>query len=137
MDSSLTYQEILRTLGTLLDQAGGDTATLELTTKSAVVEAPSWPGPREWSLDALLLESERQRSWRNHPRPPHMARAGHFNRILRVVGAVLDAQGGGPYTLVVEEQLVRVRAVDGTERLFESKPLERRLKLAAHLRGQL
>ena len=57
--------------------------------------------------------------------------------MLRVVGAALDAEGGRLYALQVDEEQVRVRAADGAERVYEAKPLERRLKLAAHLRGQL
>jgi hypothetical protein len=136
-DDALNYQEILRTLGTLLDQSGSESAMLVLSAQGAAVEAPSWTGARVWSREALEAESANQRSWRARPRPPHLAHAGHFNRVLRVVGAALDAEGGGPYTLHVDEQEVRVRTTDGAERVFEAKPLERRLKLAAHLRGQL
>ena len=137
MEGRLTYQEILRTLGTLLDPSGSATASIVLSMEEAVVSAPSWTWQRNWSRDALYLESDHQRSWRFQPRPAHMAKHGRFNRILRVIGAALDAQGGGPYTIVVEEGLVRVRGLDGSERIFEEKPLERRVKLAEYLRGQL
>ncbi|SRR5579884_234830 len=137
MEGRLTYQEILRTLGTLLDQSGSTTATIILCAESAFVQAPTWPWQPHWSRDALCLESGRQRSWRSQSRPAHMAKHGRFNSILRVVGVALDAQGGGPYTIVATEDVVRVRAADGSERTFEAKPLERRLKLAEHLRGQL
>jgi hypothetical protein len=136
-NDALTYQEILRTLGTLLDQCGSDSATLVLSAQGAVVYAPSWTWARVWPREALVLESASQRSWRDRPRPPHLARAGRFNRMLRVVGAALDAENGGPYTLEADEVQVRVSTADGSERVFEAKPLERRLKLAAHLRGQL
>jgi hypothetical protein len=136
-DDALSYQEILRTLGTLLDQSGSDSATLVLSAQGAAVQAPSWTWTRVWSREALAAESANQRSWRARPRPPQLARTGRFNRVLRVVGAALDAEGGGPYTLLVDEEQVRVRSEDGAERVFEAKPLERRLKLAAHLRGQL
>ena len=136
-NDALTYQEILRTLGTLLDQSGSSSATLVLSAQGAVVQAPCWTWARVWAREALQLESASQRSWRDRPRPPHLARAGRFNRMLRVVGAALDAENGGPYTLEVDEEQVRVFTADGTERVFEAKPLERRLKLAAHLRGQL
>jgi hypothetical protein len=137
MQGPLTYQEILRTLGTLLDQSGSATASITLSPESAEVQAPSWPWQHTWSRDALYLESDRQRSWRYQPRPAHMAKPGRFNNSLRVIGAALDTQGGGPYTVVVEAEAVRVRAPDGSEQVFDAKSLERRVKLAEHLRGQL
>jgi hypothetical protein len=63
-DDALSYQEILRTLGTLLDQSGSDSATLVLSAKSAAVQAPHWTWPRVWSREALQAESASQRSWR-------------------------------------------------------------------------
>src|SRR5581483_10174339 len=67
MQGRLTYQEILRTLGTLLDQSGSATARITLSLESAEVQAPSWPWQHTWSRDALYLESDRQRSWRSQP----------------------------------------------------------------------
>ncbi len=46
MPEPLTYQEMLRSLGTLLDQAGNKTATIKLTPTGAEIAAAVWPWPR-------------------------------------------------------------------------------------------
>src|SRR5438105_3510312 len=49
----LTYQETLRTVGTLLEHAGADAAVIALAPDSTEAILPTWRSPRVWDVDAL------------------------------------------------------------------------------------
>jgi hypothetical protein len=137
MPEGLTYQEMLRTLGTLLDQAGIKTATIQLDAEGAHVTAPDWPWPRAWDCAAIEAQAEAQRIWRFKPRPRRVRGPGRGAKRLRVVGAALDVDAQAPYLLQLDGNTVRVEGRDDYRRIFEPRPLARRLSLAEHLRGQL
>jgi hypothetical protein len=137
MPGPLTYQEILRTLGTLLDHAGAKTATILLAAEGAQVSAPGWPWPRAWDLEALQAQTAAQRSLRLNPRARRIPRPGRTSKRLRVVGAALDLENSGPYTITLAPDVIQIESRNGQQRTFESRPLARRPRLAPHLRGQL
>jgi hypothetical protein len=132
-----SYQEMLRTLGTLLDQAGIKEATINLDAEGAHVTAPGWPWPRIWDCEAIEAQADAQQAWRHKPRPRRVRGAGRVTKRLRVVGAALDVDGQAPYLVMVDATVVRVEGRDGYRRSFEQRPLQRRLNLAEHLRGQI
>jgi hypothetical protein len=105
----LTYQETLRTVGTLLEHAGADAAVIALAPDRTEAILPTWRSPRVWDVDALQAEVARQRSWRQAgPRPADRPWAGPMSRDLRYIGWMLDAQLAGPYTVVVSPQHIQV-----------------------------
>jgi hypothetical protein len=134
MPEGLTYQEVLRTLGTLLDQAGIKTATLKLDAEGAYVSAEGWPWPRHWDSEAIEAQANAQRMWRYKSRRGRGS--GRIAKRLRVVGAALDVDNQAPYLLMLDPGEVRVEGRDDYHRIFEQRPLARRLRLAEHLRGQ-
>jgi hypothetical protein len=137
MPGPLTYQEMLRTLGTLLDRAGAKTATIFLSAEGAQVSAPGWPWARAWDLEALQAQTAAQRGRRLNRRARRIPRSGRTSKRLRVVGAALDLENRGPYTVTLAPDVIQVESRGGPKRTFESRPLARRLRLAPHLRGQL
>jgi hypothetical protein len=137
MPDGLTYQEMLRTLGTLLDQAAIKTATVNLDPDGAQVTAPDWPWPRVWDCAAIEAQADAQRLWRFKPRPRRVRGPGRNAKRLRVVGAALDVDAQAPYVLHLDGNTVRVEGRDDYHRTFEPRPLARRLSLAEHLRGQI
>jgi hypothetical protein len=137
MTEPLTYQEMLRTLGALLDQTGSQTATLGVSPAGARVSAPGWPWPQHWEAEALRAQAAWQRSLRLHARTRKAARAGRLSQRLRVVGAALDIDAAGPYLVTVEADHVQVEGRDGYQRTFAARSMQRRLRLAPHLRGNL
>ena len=135
MPEALTYQEMLRTLGTLLDQAAIKIATIKLDAEGAYVSADGWPWPRVWDLEAIQAQAEAQRMWRYKKRRGRGP--GRTAKRLRVLGAALDVDNQAPYLLMLDASVVRVEGRDDYHRTFEQRPLARRLSLAEHLRGQI
>jgi hypothetical protein len=135
-NQALTFQETLRTLGMLLDQSSTDSAEIVLSATGATVRtSTAWSWPREWSSEALASESARQRNWRAENTPAQHRLEG-VRWALRVIGTELDAEGSGPYTILVHSDTVRVQKPDGNERAYTAESLRRRAVLAPHLRGQ-
>jgi len=115
MSEGLTYQETLRTVGTLLDHAGADAAVIALAADRTEAILPTWQSPRVWDLAALQAEVARQRGWRQAgQRAADRPWAGPMSRDLRHIGWMLDAQLAGPYTVVVSPQHIQVLR-DGDE----------------------
>jgi hypothetical protein len=133
MAERLSYQEILRTVGTLLASTPVETATLHVSRESAEVSVPPGTPPRRWTLAALQTESQRQRDWRLQPRL-RWQHPQHIGRHLRGVGRALDAVGDGPYTIITRPGAVQVQGAGGFERTFAPPSLEARVAQAAHLR---
>jgi hypothetical protein len=114
VDRALSYQETLRTLGTLLDWADTDAATIKVTDAGAEVSVPTWRDPRVWDWDELRAEAARQRNWRilrEAGCEPKWAR--RISRELRTMGWMLDAQPpGADYTVELAPQTIQVRGPD-------------------------
>src|SRR5262249_12064384 len=113
MIADLSYQEVLRTIGAVLEGAGDDVANIALLAEAATVSAPSWPGEQVWDRGALEAEMAAQRGWRAVGYHAPARAAGRTSRDLRVVGWMLDAQGVGPYAVTLARGAVRVRLPNG------------------------
>jgi len=133
---ALTCQELLRTLGTLLDECGAERAVIRLSPGSAEVISPSWRLEQRWSRDAIAAASALQQQLRAQPRERPLP-VGGLRWSLRIVGAALDALGGGAFTITVGPDQVQIRSAAGYERTFDSRALQRRADLAPYCRGQV
>jgi hypothetical protein len=132
----LSYEEILRTLGTLLERQGHSHAVLTLSAEGVEVIAPNWRAPRRWTHESLQKESVAQRHSRYRHSPVSRLQPGGIAHRLRAVGIALDRTLHGDwYTVTVDTDRVHIRG-QGYARTFDAAPLARRLALAPHLRGQ-
>ncbi len=119
MREGLSYQETLRTVGTLLDGAKADTAVIGLATDRAEAILPAWKYPRVWDRDALAAEVARQRAWRRESRQARgLPCAGPMSRDLRSIGWLLDAQVAGPCTVAVTPSCIQVVRDSGDVHTF-------------------
>src|SRR5262245_28753585 len=109
MITEFSYQEVLRTIGSVLENTGSDTANIALLAGAATVSAPDWPAEQVWDRAALEAEVATQRGWRAGAGHPSGRAAGRTSHDLRAVGWMLDGQGAGPYALAVALSAVRVR----------------------------
>jgi hypothetical protein len=132
---ALTYQETLRTLGTLLDQCRCERAIILLSHQGVEVISPTWRWQREWTIDAILGASATQRAWRSRRRDRRWRPEGLRWR-LRIVGAELDAVGASRYIVTIRSENIRVQGHEGYDRSFDGPALKRRADLAPSLRGQ-
>jgi hypothetical protein len=133
---ALTCQERLRTLGTLLDECGAERAVIRLSPGGAEVISPSWRLEQRWSQDAIAAASARQQQWRAQPRE-RLLPVGGLRGSLRIVGAELDALGGGAFSITVGPDQVQIQSAAGYERTFDIRALQRRADLAPYCRGQV
>ncbi len=124
MADTLTCQEILRTLGMLLDTCGSETAVIVLGPDGTEVTTPTWPHERRWTIAALEEASAVQRGLRA-TRPPEAWPIEGLRWCLRPVGAELDAHGPGRYVVMVDQNTVRVHDGRRYERLFDIQTLRR------------
>ena len=133
----LSYQEILRTIGEVLDVAGSTVGVIHLEPGGVRLRADRASVAEDWSMDALVAEAERQRDRRE----AGVATTGTpWARLmgwqLRLVGAALDVAGPGPYTIVARPEEILVFNAQGYYRPFRHAALERRAALAPELRSQ-
>jgi hypothetical protein len=133
--SALTYQEMLRTLGTLLDEAGCPTANLRLCPQGAEVIAAGWNECRVWTARDLRDAAARQRRRRSAGSATTFPRQG-WRTSLRALGAHLDTLRGGSYVLTVQPDAVRVQGTSGYDQTFPTVVLGRRARLLPYLRDQ-
>ena len=136
MADPLTYQEMLRTLGTLLDDCRCTNAVIRVSPQGAEIIAPGWRGDREQTIEEIRRQSAIQRGWRAQRRTQSVHPEG-LRWSLRVVGAELDAVGARSYVLTVQPDGVRVQSGERYDRHFSTSALKRRAMLALHLRGQI
>jgi hypothetical protein len=133
MEEKLSYQEMLRTLGTVLSEHNDEEAVITVTPDGAALSAPWWRGRPIWDLAALGEECDRQRKWRTQPRL-RWDRPTHVGRRLRAVGAELDAMGGSHFVIRVRRGAVHVEAPNGHQYLARPPSIEERVAEAGHLR---
>jgi hypothetical protein len=132
---ALTYEETLRTLGTILDSAGSDVAVIDLSAARARFQASGARVPRAWMPDALSAESERQRRERGQ-RAPSGPRARRLSHELRLVGAELDRARPGRCTLTVGPDEIVGLANHGERFAYERDRLARHAERVLALRQQ-
>jgi hypothetical protein len=133
--SMLTYEETLRTLGTVLDSAGSDVAVIDLSAARARIQASGARVPRAWTRDALTAESERQRRERGGQQPSDL-RARQLSHELRLVGADLDRARAGRCTLTVGPEEIVGLADRGARFAYERDRLARHAERVLALRKQ-
>ena len=131
---ALSYQEMLRTLGTLLDHCGSEHANIVLSPQGAEVIAATWRWQRDWTIEQIRGASTTQRGWRSRRGAPRRHPAGLRWR-LRLVGAELDLVGASSYVVSLRPDAVRVQSHDGFERRIDLASLQQRAALAPTLRG--
>jgi hypothetical protein len=131
----LSYEETLRTLGTVLDSAGSDVAVIDLTAARARIKASGSRVPRAWTRDALAAESERQRRDRGG-RQPGDARARQLSHELRLVGADLDRARAGRCTVTVGPEEIIGLADHGERFAYERDRLARHVERVLAARKQ-
>src|SRR6478609_4626224 len=100
MSDRFTYQEMLRTLGALLDADGCALAVLRVSRQEAEIAAPGWRGAPMWTAEALRAAAAKQRAARALPCPPGQG-PSRWGPILRALGAHLDTLAGSRYVLTL------------------------------------
>jgi hypothetical protein len=134
--SPLSYQEILRTLGGVLDNVGSGVAVIHLNPTGARLTADQATVPEDWGPEALAAEALRQQQQRTDEGASATPWASRLAWQLRLVGAALDLVGEGPYTIVARPEEIFVFNARGYHRAFRNTALERRAALAPEFRGQ-
>jgi hydroxymethylpyrimidine/phosphomethylpyrimidine kinase len=133
----LKYEELLRTVGQMLDDSGDDLAVLDLWSHGVVIQSVGRSGPHEIQLSEIELES-RRRAQRRGQGTAHDPAAGppRFEWVLRVVGAQLDQAGPqSRYGLTVSRDSVSVDGAEGYHREFDAATLAHLLHEAIQRRA--
>lgn len=134
---ALTYEETLRTLGTLFDTTRTREAVIRLSAQGAEVVAGTWRGPALWDHDALRSAAAQQRAQRLVARYARTRRSDESAHYLRLVGAELDRHGrGGEYVLKLQGSHVAVEAPTGETWTFDPSATEQREHPLRLARGQ-
>src|SRR5579875_1973177 len=132
----LKYEELLRTVGQMLDDSGDNLAVLDLWSHGVVIQSVGRKGPHEIQLGEIELES-RRRAQRRGQGGAHDPQAGppRFEWVLRVVGAERDRAGTqSRYGLTVSRESVSVDGAEGYHREFDAATLARLLREAVQRR---
>jgi hydroxymethylpyrimidine/phosphomethylpyrimidine kinase len=133
---NLKYEELLRTVGQLLDDSGDDLAVLDLWSHGVMIQSVGRRGPHEMQLSEIELES-RRRAQRRGQGGAHDPQVGppRFEWVLRVVGAELDRTASqSRYGLTVSRESVTVEGAEGYHREFHAATLARLLREAVQRR---
>jgi hypothetical protein len=129
----LSYQDVLRVLGRMLEESGAEWAQLLVSPQGVEVIAPGWRWAREWTMEMLRVEAARQARARNHPSYQDRRR-DTLAGCLRVVGADLDQLGKPYYIVRVQPDGIQVQDRDGYEHSTDFETLKRRAVLAVQMR---
>ncbi len=116
MSDRPTYQEMLRTVGTLLDQAGSNLALIEIHPSRVRVMATGPFGEQVLSIRYLsgCISVQRELRGRTSSRDP--ADLTRLSPALRAVGAELDRQQQPRYRLAVTKGAVIIEGSHGYRR---------------------
>jgi hypothetical protein len=111
-----TYQEMLRTVGSLLDQAGSNLALVDIYPARVRVMATGPFGEQVLSIRYLsdCIAVQRELRGRTPPRDP--TDLNRLSPVLRAVGAELDRQGQPRYRLAVTKGAVVIEGSRGYRR---------------------
>ena len=134
----LTYAEMLRTVGSVLDDTDHDLAVLDVSPQSVVIQTVGRSGRQELESEAIAERSRERAKLRGRggaPQPPDAP--PRFEWVLRVVGAELDRIGQGRYGLTVSRQGVTVEGSEGYNRVFDAETLAQLLHEAVKRRGNV
>jgi hypothetical protein len=125
-----TYQEMLRTVGSLLDQAGSNLALVDIYTARVRVMATGPFGEQVLSIRYLsdCIAVQRELRGRTPPRDP--TDLTRLSPVLRAVGAELDRQGQPRYRLAVTKGAVIIEGSRGYRRTLALDVLSALLEAA-------
>jgi hypothetical protein len=124
MPLGLTYEEMLRTVGAVLDGTDHDLAVLDVSPHAVVIQTVGRSGRLEFGFGEIEERSrERSRLRGQGPAPQPAGAPPRFEWVLRVVGAELDRAGDSRYGLTVSRQSVSVEGAEGYQRVFDAETL--------------
>jgi hypothetical protein len=111
-----TYQEMLRTVGSILDEAGSNLALVDIYPSRVRVLATGPFGEQVLSIRYLAdcIAVQRELRGRTPPRDP--TDLTRLSPVLRAVGAELDRQGQPRYRLAVTKGAVVIEGSKGYRR---------------------
>ena len=130
----LKYEEMLRTVGAVLDQTGDDLAVLDVWPHGVMFQSVGRSGRHEMALDEIQEVSRQRASLRGTGKPGLPEGPPRFEWVLRVVGAELDQLDQSRFGLTVSRSRVIVEGAEGYERTFEADELARLMREAIQKR---
>jgi hypothetical protein len=137
MPLGLSYEEMLRTVGAVLDDTDHDLAVLDVSPQAVIIQTVGRSGRLELGFGQIQERShERSRLRGQGPRPHPVGAPPRFEWVLRVVGAELDRIGESRYGLTVTRQSVSVEGAEGYQRVFDADTLTTLLRDAVRRRNQ-
>jgi hypothetical protein len=130
-----TYEEMLRTVGSLLDQAGSNLALVDIYPSRVRVMATGPFGEQVLSIRYLAdcIAVQRELRGRTPPRDPKDV--SRLSPVLRAVGAELDRQQQPRYRLAVTQGAVVIEGSKGYRRTLALDVLADLLDAALGRRG--
>ena len=133
MALGISYEEMLRTVGGVLDETHCDRAALEITRQAIVVQTMGRAERQE--LPEIEQQSHERAQRRGRGTEPSVAAAlARFEWVLRVVGTELDREGHPRYSLTVDREHVTVEAAEGSRRVFDRDALAELVRQAIQRR---
>jgi hypothetical protein len=133
--ATMSYEQMLRTLGGYFRHAGIEQAVITVSDAGADVAEVGGAYGQHWSLTALQSEARQQRGLRGLLRETFQ-NPWQVTQALRLVGSDLDQAGGGPYTATMTANCIRVCGSDGYERLYWWPTIEQRTVARMTLRHE-
>lgn len=130
-----TYQEMLRTVGALLDQAGSQLALLDIRPSRVHVVATGPFGEQVLSIRYLSDCIAVQRELRGRVPPRDPTDLNRLSAVLRAVGAELDRQQQPRYRLAATKGAVIIEGTKGYRRTLALDVLTDLLRAALGRRG--
>jgi hypothetical protein len=133
--ATMSYEQMLRTLGGYFRHAGIDQAVLTMAAEGVDVADVGGAYRQHWDIAALQAEARQQRGLRGLLRETFQ-NPWQVTQALRLVGADLDEVGGGPYTATMTTNCIRVHGPDGYERIYWWPAIEQRTVARVTLRHE-
>jgi hypothetical protein len=127
----LSYEEMLRTVGTWLDAAAYDLVILDVSPETVAVQTIGPSMSDRFERDEIAQHARAQRLLRG--RGAVEAESGgrpRLEHVLRVIGTELDRAGESRYEITVSRSSVIVTGAQGYYREFHSETLARLLQQA-------
>ncbi|HLH24305.1 MAG TPA: hypothetical protein VK066_17425 [Chloroflexota bacterium] len=122
---TMSYEQMLRTLGGYFRHAGTKQAVITVSATGADVADVGGAYRQHWDIAALQAEARQQRGLRGLLRETFQD-PRQVSQALRLVGADLDEAGGGPYTATMLANCITVHGPDGYERIYWWPAVEQR-----------
>lgn len=120
---SLKYEEMLRTVGAVLDQTGDDLAVLDVWPHGVMFQSVGRSSRHEMALSEIEQVSRARQALRGTAASTTPEGPPRFEWVLRVVGAELDKIPQSRFGLTVSRSRVIVEGAEGYQRTFEADEL--------------